>query len=251
MSNRNVRRQRNNEQSLPVENLHLRDYQLVWQWLHSKHRWFDQSGLRGWFAWQYTVFFRWLARQVTSRRVKDRYGFAIPNDAALKRLSQFPRLIEIGAGKGYWAHLLRARGVDILAYDKYPVPGEEGSWHTAGSENWTEVLAGDASVLPSHPERVLFLCYPDKSNTMASDALTAYAGEILAYVATSQAIAVGDDLFHWKLDREWDLVEAIPIPAWLDFFYHSKNVVPIGARWGQVSRIDRNYGDNLFIFRRK
>ena len=94
-------------------NPYLQEFQRVWDWLRSKQRWFDAGGLRGWFAWQYTFFIRLLVIRILSRAIKNEFGFAIPNEAALKRLAQFPKLIEIGAGLGYWAALLRARQVDI------------------------------------------------------------------------------------------------------------------------------------------
>src|ERR1019366_9271626 len=40
----------------------------------------------------------------------DHYAYAIPNDAALDRLASLGPIVEVGAGAGYWAHLLRERG---------------------------------------------------------------------------------------------------------------------------------------------
>ena len=52
-------------------------------------------------------------------RLVARYSWAIPNDDALRVLDAHAPLIELAAGTGYWAHLLRARSVDILAFDTY------------------------------------------------------------------------------------------------------------------------------------
>jgi hypothetical protein len=42
----------------------------------------------------------------------DRYGWAIPTDEAIAALVELSPLVEIGAGRGYWAHLLRQAGAD-------------------------------------------------------------------------------------------------------------------------------------------
>lgn len=47
-------------------------------------------------------------------------GFGVPGDQALKLAASAAPLIEVGAGTGYWTALLRARGVDVDAYDVAP-----------------------------------------------------------------------------------------------------------------------------------
>jgi hypothetical protein len=54
------------------------------------------------------------------------YSWAVPTDeaiAAIANASPFG-VVEVGAGTGYWAMLLRHRGVDVLAYDRTPVAGQ-------------------------------------------------------------------------------------------------------------------------------
>ena len=79
----------------------------------------------------------------------QKYAWAIPNDDALMEIAKCTPLIEIGAGTGYWAWLLRQLGVDILAFDKNP-PGHhlKSKFHPT-AVTWTEVLSGDESVLDS------------------------------------------------------------------------------------------------------
>ena len=45
---------------------------------------------------------------------------AIPSAAALKALAKLGPIVEMGSGSGYWAAMLRERGVDVLAYDAEP-----------------------------------------------------------------------------------------------------------------------------------
>ncbi|CAM9433845.1 unnamed protein product [Hapterophycus canaliculatus] len=50
--------------------------------------------------------------------LRQRFSWAIPDERALRIMKHFGPIVEVGSGQGYWAMLLRARGVDINAYDK-------------------------------------------------------------------------------------------------------------------------------------
>ncbi len=71
---------------------------------------------------------QWVRLSVIGASISDRYSWAIPDSRALFILQNFAPLIEIGAGKGYWGHLLRNKGVDIICFDK-EIP----------ESTWTEV----------------------------------------------------------------------------------------------------------------
>lgn len=102
------------------------------------------------------------------------YAWAIPNEKALRILSNFSPLVEVGAGKGYWASLLRDRGVDILAYDI----------HVHASDNFTKVLKGGPKKLLEEAckGRNLFLCYPDENSSLAQRCLENFDGEYIIHV---------------------------------------------------------------------
>lgn len=110
-------------------------------------------------------------------RLVAQYAWAIPDDAALDLLSAHAPLIELGADTGYWAHLLRERGVDILAFDAHPPASarHRNAWQRnrlAVGTCWTEVRCGTPAVLrgDSYADRTLFLCW-SPPNTMAAQAL--------------------------------------------------------------------------------
>jgi hypothetical protein len=71
--------------------------------------------------------------------------------------------------------LLRNRGVDIIAYDKFRPPK---------SSRWTKVLQGGPEVLSNavNSDRNLFLCYPDESESMAVCCLELFKGEYIIHV---------------------------------------------------------------------
>lgn len=114
----------------------------------------------------------------------NKYAWAVPDDRALSILQNFGPIIEIGAGRGYWASLLRNRGVDIVAFDKFcfsAAPAtkdankkKKGKSQPEGvTDTFTEVRKGGPEVLKraEHRNRNLFLCYPDEAESMAADCL--------------------------------------------------------------------------------
>eukprot|EP00897_Mesotaenium_endlicherianum_P009382 jgi/Mesen1/8472/ME000478S07970 len=54
------------------------------------------------------------------------YSWAVPTGEAIDAIvkSAPGGVLEIGAGTGYWAHLLRQRGVQVAAYDLQPLDGD-------------------------------------------------------------------------------------------------------------------------------
>lgn len=48
------------------------------------------------------------------------YAFAAPNSRALQALAELSPILEVGAGVGYWALLLKQAGVSVLATDELP-----------------------------------------------------------------------------------------------------------------------------------
>ena len=152
-------------------------------------------------------------------RLVARYSWAIPNDDALVVLATHAPLIEMGAGTGYWAHLLRQRDVDILAFDNDPPTSAQhrNEWHRnqyVVGTSWTEVQQGTPVILrgEAYAGRTLFLCWPPPGS-MAVRTLRAYAGNTLALVRCCKE-ENGDDAFYALLDRAWRCEMDVAIPQW-------------------------------------
>lgn len=144
------------------------------------------------------------------RELVLKYAWAVPDDAALDTIKRYsPRgVVEIGAGTGYWAGLLRERGVEVAAYDRHPYR----SGHADGC--WSQVKRGGPYMASFHPMKTLFLSWPPYADTMASRCLDTYAGNTLAYIGEGPGGCTGDDDFHHKLETEWDVITEIGIPQW-------------------------------------
>lgn len=122
--------------------------------------------------------------------LRSRYAWAVPDARSLAILREFSPLIEIGAGKGYWASLLQAEGVDIVPFD---IRGCPKGWHEPGgikykNDWWTEVRTGGPGVLKDKAfmNRSLLLCYPDEDESIAIQCLENYSGSIIIHVGELQ-----------------------------------------------------------------
>ena len=143
-----------------------------------------------------------------------RYAFAIPTDAAIRALAKLSPIVEIGAGRGYWAHLLRVAGADVLAFDTYPLRyAESGWWRPGMGEPWTEVLRGGPERAGRYPDRTLLLIWPPMSD-MAERALRACRGSTVAYVGEGDGGCTGDRAFHAALERDWRVEREVSLPQW-------------------------------------
>jgi len=143
------------------------------------------------------------------------YAWAVPDDRALGELASVGPIVEVGAGGGYWAALLRARGVDVLAYDCAPVGS--GRPNAQVRRSWSEVERAPASISRRHPDRALFLCWPPYSEPMAHVALFGYlqrGGKTLAYVGEGSEGCTGDQKFHDLIEERMEEVSTHALPRW-------------------------------------
>jgi hypothetical protein len=142
-----------------------------------------------------------------------RYAFAVPTDGALATLARYGPIVELGAGTGYWAFLLRRRGVVCTAYDLAP-PDRRPNPNRFQPLTWTYVEQGDVDKVAAHSDRALFLCWPSYREPFASRALAAYAGTTLLYIGESAGGHTADDAFFAQLDTGWLRVEQVALPNW-------------------------------------
>jgi hypothetical protein len=142
------------------------------------------------------------------------YAEAIPTSAALSLLADFAPMVEVGAGSGYWARLLKDLGVDVIAYD--PMAPERNDW-TAKLPGWTELQEGDAvEAVEQHPNRTLFACWPPRPHGYMDDVLPMYDGLSLALI-TDGRFCPGEDVpdpLYDRLERDWICERELDLPHW-------------------------------------
>ena len=121
----------------------------------------------------------WIRLEVLGESLQKKYSWAVPDARALNILKHFSPLVEIGAGLGYWAHLLHEQGVDIKAFDREVLKGKEKQ-----ALMWYNVEKGGPKVLkdPLMSKRNLFLCYPDQDGDLGHQCLLKFQGEYVIHV---------------------------------------------------------------------
>lgn len=153
--------------------------------------------------------FGFLARDV----LVQRYAWAIPSPKALESIAALDKpIVEIGAGKGYWAWLLSGLEVKVHCYDIDPEFG-----YRSGNPclvdlyvMWREVHKGGVEKVADHPDCALFLCWP---TSMAVEALQAYKGDTLVYVGEGPGGCTASDDFFELLD-EWEEINFVRLPQY-------------------------------------
>jgi hypothetical protein len=165
------------------------------------------------------------------------YTYALPSPETLEWVAAFcggRKVVELGAGRGYWAAQMTRAGVEVEAYDIEPPDstenvsfprnaGQEDIWHPVGDLGQFDMSAADRS------NQVLFLCWPPGwGNTMASEALAAFeqaGGSRLIFIGQPKGGMTGDDAFFDALSTGWELESEDPkYAAWW-------NVADVAQGW--------------------
>lgn len=140
-----------------------------------------------------------------------RWAWAIPNDAAIYAIAQLSPIVEVGAGGGYWASLLRERGATIDCYDANPYP----LFNCQVTRSHVAIAKGGPQrALRHHPDRTLFLCWPSYADPWAEEAVELHRGEHVAYIGEGPGGCTGTDYFHDLLEERYEQVDVVGIPQW-------------------------------------
>lgn len=137
------------------------------------------------------------------------YSICSPGDVTwMRQLVRNRDLVELGAGRGYWAWQLEQAGVHVTAYDPAP-PGKDNPYFNAPG-TFTRVEERDHTVVDQHMNAVLFMSWPGYEATWAHDALARYAGDMLIYAGEGPGGCTADDAFYDLLERDWDWLATAP-----------------------------------------
>lgn len=145
--------------------------------------------------------------------LRKKYSWAVPNERAISTLVSLGPLVEMGAGAGYWAKLIREMGGDIIPYDAYP-PSLKNNEYTSGTHQWVDILEGVPEDVAKHSNRTLILCWPPYMESMAFDTLSCFKGRLVVYIGEQYMGCTGDAKFHDKLHSEFEDVMRVQIPRW-------------------------------------
>jgi len=146
------------------------------------------------------------------------YAHAIPSAEAATTAAQYAqKIVEIGAGNGYWAWFFSQAGIDVLAFDLYPD-------HSFWKKKWFDVKFGYTTVAKKFPDRALMLVWPcaERMSKMASHALQSYEGDTVIYVGEPQdgkGLTAGEEFFG-ILESRFEVAEIVWLPRWAIYYDH-------------------------------
>jgi len=130
----------------------------------------------------------------------------------IKEIVEEKPVLEIGAGYGLWAALLKMVGCNIIATDDY-------SWmkHNNGTskETYTDIEnISYGNALEKYNEyKILFLCWPHPKGYMTYNTLQKFTednkGETLIYIGEENFTITGGIKFQKYLEKNW-IVKPIP-----------------------------------------
>lgn len=144
----------------------------------------------------------------------DQYAWAVPNDEAISTLVKYSPIVEIGAGRGYWASLVASAGADIVAFDLNPPTRRQvNTWHRQ-SGTFFKVSKADLDVVGTYRDRTLFLCWPPHGSDVALRTIQNYKGKTVIYVGDNGHVSSGTPEFYKELSTSFNLVQFVDIPRW-------------------------------------
>lgn len=166
----------------------------------------DRFGLNTW-----GDFDTMTAMRATRLKVISRFGFAIPSLEVVSRIAQAGKIIELGAGTGYWSKLIANAGGDILSSDANV--GENYGF-TIGS--CFDVEKCEASeFVQKHPDRDVLIVWPTYNADWAFRAAQAMCyGRTLFLIGEGHGgCTANSDLFEY-LEQAFETIEFVQIPVW-------------------------------------
>lgn len=140
---------------------------------------------------------------------RDYWASVVPDDNALNVIEQHTSgvVVELGAGRGYWAWLLQQRGaVKVFASDISPP-----------KKTFTKVDPIPAHLVQPKPDDTLFICAPSYGDTWPYEAAKAFLGETIIYVGEGSGGCDAEEFFHSviginvldpKVERLFEVVES-------------------------------------------
>lgn len=148
----------------------------------------------------------------------QRFSWAIPSPRAIHEITEFAdgsTILEIGAGMGLWARLLRDNGATVVATDhrpgvshSYPKQGYVGTYTPI------EEMAAEGALRRYPDADVLMLCWPPYSYDMAECALRDFQGSRVVYIGEWLGCCATAAFFSQL--EEWAALQirTIHIPQW-------------------------------------
>jgi hypothetical protein len=136
----------------------------------------------------------------------QKYGWSIPFPPTIAFLASIcgGKIVDMGAGNGYWSYLFAQYGVQVKALDQW----------IRHPHTWYPVEHGTPELLSNYFDHTLLLVWPPYNERMAYDALQHYKGNRLIYVGEFGGCTADDDFHDILSGSEWTEVYTLHNPNW-------------------------------------
>ena len=154
---------------------------------------------------------------------RTRYGYVIPTSLVIREILKFTHnetILEIGAGTGLWAHILRNKGQKITPTDLKPKVYKDTPRELIDKYAWfnsfidVEKLSGIDSVKKYNKHEVLMIVWPEQSKIWAYETLQLFKGNKFIYVGNKDE--TGDINLLNTLSKDWVEQKSIKLPNLLN-----------------------------------
>lgn len=146
------------------------------------------------------------------QRLVEEYSWAVPNEDAIRYLSQFEHLTSVGAGRGYWEHLVSRRDGSVTAFDIDPPDNTYTHVAESPAHEYFDIIE-DSPVL---------MVWPPCDVSVSHRVIKQNPSHVV-YVGEEKGGCTGTSQFFHELRERYGLVEEIEIPSYEgvnDSFYH-------------------------------
>lgn len=144
------------------------------------------------------------------------FSWAIPTPNVVRKICDATvgkKIIEVGAGTGLWAKLLKLSGSEIIATDSFESHGyrEDNTYLPVHN------LEAVAAIEQNRDCDVLMLIWPAYDTDMAERALKAFNGSIVIYIGEGYGGCNANDEFFDELQQNFEELRShddIYVPTW-------------------------------------
>lgn len=143
------------------------------------------------------------------------FGFSIPCQEALDRLTAGSPLLEVGSGTGYWSLLIRNRGGHSVATDFHGLHRGEYSF-PVGVYQLDEVCSAEDAVRRYTPAGFNVFCsWPCYNDSWLTEAIRwMEEDQFLFLIGESREGCTGDETLFDALASDFEHIEEVAIPRW-------------------------------------
>lgn len=182
---------------------------------------------------------------VTEFRKRDdfvhKYAWATPSKEAIAKIKEFAGndgILELFAGRGLWARLLRDEGIRVTATDKFSERRQY--FHSHDSPDFTDVLNMshiEALLKFGLAHGTLLMCWPPYAQPFAAEAVESFPGDKIIYIGEPCGGCTADDRFDRVLEENYEETGTVDIPQWfglhdiLMLFTRKPRIIDRKIRW--------------------